>query len=78
MRQAIDHYHADKGQYPNSLGVLVTQRYITQIPTDPFTSRTDSWRAVHEKPSDSRQGVAIGVYDVRSGSEAIAMDGTRG
>src|SRR5690606_40332721 len=28
MREAIDQYYADKGKYPESLGTLVTERYL--------------------------------------------------
>ena len=72
MRDAIDRHHADKGTYPSTLGALVTAHYITQIPADPFTNRTDSWRIVLQEPGDS-----VGVYDVKSGSDTLAIDGTK-
>src|SRR5438046_10302161 len=42
MRDAIDQYYADKGQYPAALDSLVSDGYVRQIPTDPFTDSTDS------------------------------------
>jgi general secretion pathway protein G len=70
MRDAIDHYHADKGIYPQSLDELVTMRYLRFIPEDPITERTDTWRVT--PPPD----LANRVYDVHSGANGTASDGT--
>jgi len=70
MREAIDYYHKDKNVYPSTLETLVTERYIKFIPEDPITGRHDSWQIVL-LPNN-----ANAVYDVRSGSEEIARDGT--
>jgi general secretion pathway protein G len=72
MRDAIDKHHADKGRYPDSLGELVTQRYLRAIPADPVTGREDTW-AVVVPPPGSDPGA---VYDVRSGAEGNGADGT--
>jgi general secretion pathway protein G len=70
MRQAIDHYRADKGIYPDSLDSLVVQRYIRAIPDDPITERSDTWQV--EMPPD----YSSHVYDIHSGSEDLASNGT--
>ena len=70
MRDAIGHYFGDKGAYPATLEVLVEQRYLRAIPEDPITEQTDSWQAV--PPPD----LTPGVYDVHSGAEGTALDGT--
>lgn len=70
MRQAIDHYYADKGTYPNTLDSLVTQRYLRSIPDDPITERADTWQIVTPPDYSPR------VYDIHSGSEELANDGT--
>jgi len=70
MRDAIDHYHSDKGHYPYSLDTLVTEKYLRSIPVDPITEQADSWIIV-PVPDYS-----IGVYDIRSGSEGYASDGS--
>jgi hypothetical protein len=54
---------------PGASGAAVDLR---QIPTDPFTNRSDSWQTVAPK-----SGEVKGVYDVRSGSDATALDGTK-
>ena len=43
MRDAIDQYYADKGNYPSSLQVLVSDGYLRRIPDDPFTRSADTW-----------------------------------
>lgn len=70
MREAIDHYHADKGVYPLSLDDLVQQKYLRTIPPDPLTERADTWEliAAQEQPA--------GVADVRSGANMQAADGS--
>jgi general secretion pathway protein G len=77
MRDAIDQYYADKNQYPPTLDDLVTSGYIRALPKDPITNSTGSWRAVPAEPDPNNPSVAPGVYDVKSGSELTAMDGSR-
>ena len=38
MREAIDQYYADKGQYPSALDALVSEGYLRKLPDDPFTT----------------------------------------
>ena len=77
MRDAIDQYYADKNQYPPTLEDLVTAGYIRALPKDPITNSTTSWQAVPAEPDPSTPSSAPGVYDVKSGSELVAMDGSR-
>jgi general secretion pathway protein G len=76
LRDAIDQYHADRNRYPSRLDDLATDGYLRQIPVDPMTASAGTWQAI---PAEPRPGDDFepGVYDVRSGSEGIAMDGTR-
>jgi general secretion pathway protein G len=76
MRDAIDQYYSDKGQYPSSLQDLVSQKYLRSIPVDPFTNSADTWREVPAEPDPTNPTVQSGVYDVKSGSELKALDGT--
>jgi general secretion pathway protein G len=71
MRGAIDKYFGDKGKYPESLETLVTERYLRSVPVDPITEKKDSWVAV--PPQDPQKS---GVYDVKSGAEGKASDGS--
>jgi general secretion pathway protein G len=70
MRTAIDHFHADKGIYPASLDDLVNYRYLRAVPVDPITDRADTW-IITTPPGSSQR-----VYDLHSGSNEIASDGT--
>lgn len=71
MRDAIDQFVSDKGQYPDSLNELVQAHYLRAVPVDPMTDTTSSWVVV--TPADpSAKGK---VQDVRSGAAARAGDG---
>ncbi len=76
MRDAIDQYYADKGKYPATLDALVSEKYLRSIPTDPFTNSADTWRAIPSEPDPANPTAEPGVYDVRSGSDQLALDGT--
>jgi general secretion pathway protein G len=77
MRDAIDHYYADKKTYPRRLVSLVRERYITKIPTDPFSNAKSSWQTVLAKPDPKNPTAARGIYDVKSRSKGTALDGTK-
>lgn len=70
LRDVIDQHYGDKGRYPDALDDLVTNGYIRKIPEDPFTKSSEAWVTV---PPDTGEG---GIYDVHSGSDLIALDGT--
>jgi len=70
MREAIQHYYADKGKYPEQLEALAAEKYLRQIPLDPLTERADTWVVV--PPQEAGKG---GVYDVKSGAPGAGADG---
>lgn len=72
MREAIDKFYSDKGQYPDSLEALVTERYINKVPVDPITESNETWVLI--EPEDSSE--AGTVYDVKSGATGKAKNGT--
>ena len=76
MRDAIDQYYADKGKYPSSLDNLVSEQYLRRIPLDPFTNSTDSWQTVPAEPDPANPSAEPGIYDVKSGAQGTALDGT--
>jgi hypothetical protein len=55
---------------------LVTSGYLRQIPKDPFTESADTWQVVMSEPDAATPNAAPGVYDVKSGAEGVALDGT--
>lgn len=77
MRDAVDQYFADKSQYPADLQTLVTDGYLRAIPQDPFTRSADTWQTVPSEPDPNNPSALPGVYDVKSGAEGTAIDGTR-
>ena len=77
MRDAIDQYYADKNQYPATLDDLVTDGYLRAMPKDPFTNADRSWQTVPAEPDPNNPSAAPGVYDVKSGSDRTAIDGSR-
>jgi len=77
MRDAIDQYYADKGKYPATLQDLVSDKYLRAIPADPFTNSADTWREIPSEPDPQNPTAQPGVYDVRSGSDQTALDGTK-
>ena len=77
LRDAIDQYYADKGQYPSSLDGLASDGYLRKIPDDPFTKSNSSWQTVPSEPDPNNPTAQPGVYDVKSGSDGTALDGTK-
>jgi general secretion pathway protein G len=75
MREAIDQYYADKGRYPDSLDTLVSERYLRAIPKDPITDTTD-WQTIQAESEPGSSTLSPGIYEVKSASSAVAMDGS--
>jgi general secretion pathway protein G len=76
MRDAIDQYYADKTKYPSSLDSLVSEGYLRKIPEDPITKSSDTWQTVPAEPDPNNPGAEAGVYDVKSGAQGTALDGS--
>jgi general secretion pathway protein G len=62
-RETLDKYYSDKGKYPDSLGQLVEEKYLRNLPIDPITERADTWLI-----TPPQNGVDGRVYDIRSGA----------
>ena len=77
MRDAIDQYYADKGKYPDSIQTLVSESYLRDVPRDPFTTSKDTWQTVAAEPDAGAISASAGIFDVKSGSEGTALDGSR-
>jgi general secretion pathway protein G len=77
LRSVISQYTLDKQKAPQSLDDLVQSHYIKQIPSDPMTSKNDTWAVDQEDSTlmspDQQEG---GINDVHSGSTAVSSDGT--
>ena len=77
MRDAIDQYYADKMQYPSTLDALVSDGYMRKVPDDPFTMSVSTWQTIPSEPDPNNPNAAPGIYDVKSGSDATALDSTK-
>lgn len=77
LRDAIDQFYADKNKYPASLDELVSEKYIRAVPVDPFTQSAETWQTVMSEPDPLNPSAQPGIYDVKSGSEGTALDGTK-
>jgi general secretion pathway protein G len=75
LRDLIDQYYVDKGQYPASLEALVEEGYLRKLPTDPITGVSD-WKLVYAEADPDRPNEPPGVYDVKSASELQSVSGT--
>jgi general secretion pathway protein G len=76
LRTMIDEYTIDKQKAPESLQDLVSEGYLRQIPQDPITGSSDTWRVIMEDTPVGGSTSSPGVFDVRSGSDKTALDGT--
>jgi general secretion pathway protein G len=76
MRTVIDEYTYDKQKAPQSLQDLVTEGYLREVPVDPMTASPDSWKTVMEDALTSVSQTEPGIFDVKSGSDKIGLDGT--
>jgi general secretion pathway protein G len=77
VRDAIDQYFADKGNYPSSIQTLVNEGYLRAVPMDTITQSTDTWTTVAAETDPSRPTSDAGIYDIHSGSDGTSLDGTR-
>lgn len=75
MRRAIDAYFADHISYPESLDDLVANKYLREIPRDPFTQSSDTWEEVPPTPSIEGDFAEGGLEDVHSGDDRIGLNG---
>lgn len=76
MRTVIDEYTYDKQKAPQSLQDLVSEGYLRDVPSDPMTGNNTSWKVVMEEAMQSVSQTEPGIFDVRSGSDKISLDGT--
>jgi general secretion pathway protein G len=76
MRAAIDQYYADKNRYPETLDVLVSEKYLRAIPVDPITNSAETWQTEQADLEPGNITAAAGIYDVKSGAPGVALDGT--
>lgn len=77
MNDAIDQYYADKNKYPPDLAALASEGYLREIPEDPITKSKDTWVTVQSEADANNPAAEPGIFEVKSGSERTALDGSR-
>jgi len=77
MRDAMDQFYADKNKWPSAIDELVSEGYIRKLPQDPFTKTSDTWQPVPAEPDPNNPTAEPGIFDVHSGSDATALDGSK-
>ncbi len=76
MRTVIDEYTYDKQKAPQTLQDLVSEGYLREIPIDPMTGTSDSWKVIIEDTLNAVNQTEPGIFDVRSGSDKTSLEGT--
>jgi general secretion pathway protein G len=71
MRNAIQQYTLDKEAGPSSLDDLVQGKYLSGIPTDPFTRGKD-WHTESEQVLLDPLQTSPGITDVHSSSDQVS------
>ena len=72
LRESLDKFYADTGQYPKTLDDLVDKKYIRKLPIDPITESTITWIFVAPEPP-----IEGDIADINSGALGTAKDGTK-
>jgi general secretion pathway protein G len=72
LRVTIDEYIFDKKKTPQRLEDLVQAGYLREVPIDPMTGSSQTWREQARAADGSHQRGIIGVH---SGSDAKGLDG---
>jgi len=76
LRTQIDNYTYDKEKAPQQLQDLVTEGYLRIVPIDPMTGSNQTWKTIQEDSSQAVNQAEPGIFDVRSGSDKMSLDGT--
>lgn len=80
FRNVIDQFFADRGHYPEDLQELVDKGYLRAIPKDPFTNSKETWEVIYATDVGQEDDISgtgkRGIYDVKSGAEGVALDGS--
>ena len=76
LRTVIDEYTYDKQRAPQSLQDLVEYGYLREIPVDPIVGTRTDWIVVMEDAVASVDQTSPGIFDVKSSSGDVSLEGT--
>ena len=71
IRDALDKFNADTGNYPGSLDELVSKGYLRAVPPDPITDSIQTWVLI-PSPEASHPG----IFNIKSGAQGNAFNGS--
>ena len=74
IRERLDQYKADRGNYPTFLQELVERGYLRELPEDPM-SGTHEWEEIYQDYNPDEPEEELGIYDVRSFFIGTSMHG---
>jgi general secretion pathway protein G len=69
-REAIDHFHADRGRYPDALEELVGRRYLRALPIDPLVDSATAWALIAAPPGGNGR-----IADIKSRAPGVGRNG---
>ncbi|WP_020167595.1 MULTISPECIES: prepilin-type N-terminal cleavage/methylation domain-containing protein [Methylotenera] len=72
VRESLDKFYADTGQYPKTLDDLVDKKYIRKLPFDPITNSSVTWLITPPEPP-----LEGDIADIHSGAVGLAQDGSQ-
>ena len=79
MREGLGEYYEETGCYAPSLEALVSKGFLAEIPVDPVTQRSDTWKLSYEDENRPKETVERcpepGITAIRSGSFLKGTDG---
>ena len=76
MRMAIDNFTLEHQNPPQSLQDLVESQYLSRLPVDPMTGRSD-W-VIQREPVELVPDIfVVGLTDVHSASSRVSTAGLR-
>lgn len=77
FRTAIHEYTFDHQRAPRTLQELLQQNYLREIPVDPMTGSSATWRIMIEMPDNAIDKSAPGIFDIKSGSAKTGVNRKR-
>jgi len=74
LREGINVYREDQGAPPSTLDEIVKAGYMSELPRDPFTAKSDWIVVLHD--CSKVQGCKLGIQNVHSASKDRSTEGT--
>lgn len=76
LRVSINQFMFEQQKAPRSLSDLQAAGFLKEVPVDPMTGASTSWKTIPEDSTNTLNQDEPGIFYVYSGSNKIALDGT--